>query len=197
VSALAVVDFAWPRAGDAERQAQRAADRALARGARVLHARDAGVGRIYAPSNEDAADVDGIASELGAGAGQRLRAAILDVRVELAGAATGARCVAHYVVETDVDAAHEDDFNAWYDAEHLPGLAAVPGVIRAFRYRRVTGAPRYGAAYDLAAQSAFGSPAWLAVRATPWSSRVRPAFRNTTRTMYEVWPLAVTEVPAR
>ena len=29
-----------------------------------------------------------------------------------------------------------------------------------------------------------GSPEWLAVRATDWSSRVRPAFRNTRRTMF-------------
>ena len=40
----------------------------------------------------------------------------------------------HYVVETDVLPGHEDDLNAWYAQEHLPGLAAVPGTVRAARY---------------------------------------------------------------
>ena len=29
----------------------------------------------------------------------------------------------------------EDDFNAWYDEEHLPALAVVPGTLAARRYR--------------------------------------------------------------
>jgi len=91
----------------------------------------------------------------------------------------------HYVVATDILPAQDADFNAWYYTEHLPGLARVPGVARASRYRVVEGGgPRYHAAYDLVQRSAFNSAAWLAVRATPWSSRVRPGFVNTRRTMY-------------
>jgi hypothetical protein len=109
----------------------------------------------------------------------------LEVELELAGASAGADAPWHYIVATDVANQHEADFNAWYDKEHLPGLAAVPGTVRAARYRVTEGeGPRYHAAYDLATREAFGSPAWLAVRATPWSARVRPAFRNTRRTMY-------------
>ena len=94
-------------------------------------------------------------------------------------------CTWHYVVTTDVLPEREADFNAWYDTEHLAGLAAVPGVVRAVRYRVVEGTgPRYHASYDLVQRSSFNSPAWLAVRGTPWSSRVRPAFVNTRRTMY-------------
>jgi hypothetical protein len=101
------------------------------------------------------------------------------------GAAFGRNAPWHYVVATDVRADEQDDFIAWYDQEHLPGLAAVPGTVRAARYRVVEGAgPQYHACYDLADRSAFNSPEWLAVRATPWSSRVRPAFVNTRRTMY-------------
>ena len=39
------------------------------------------------------------------------------------------------------DALSEAEFNAWYDKEHLPGLAAVPGVVRAVRLRRLDGRP--------------------------------------------------------
>lgn len=104
--------------------------------------------------------------------------------LDVPGASAGALARYHYIVETDVDPAHEADFNAWYDTEHLPRLAGVPGTVRARRYRNATGAPRYHACYDLTAAEVLGSPPWLAVRATPWSDRVRPAFRNTRRTMF-------------
>ncbi|HEX7747925.1 MAG TPA: hypothetical protein VF445_04155 [Bordetella sp.] len=90
----------------------------------------------------------------------------------------------HYVVETDVTPESEQDFNDWYTREHMPGLAAVPGTARADRYLCRQGTPRYYACYDLRTRETFGSPPWLAVRGTDWSSRVRPSFRNTRRTMF-------------
>ncbi|MBS0455516.1 MAG: hypothetical protein JSS14_29800 [Proteobacteria bacterium] len=103
---------------------------------------------------------------------------------ELAGASPGEAPRFHYIVETDVLPEAEQDFNAWYGQEHLPGLAAVPGVVRAARYVDASGSPRYYACYDLTKLDAFGSPPWLAVRGTTWSSKVRPSFRNTRRTMF-------------
>lgn len=90
----------------------------------------------------------------------------------------------HYVVETDVAPEHEADFNAWYEQEHLPGLASVPGTVRAARYRRLQGQPRYLACYDLTAIETLERPEWLAVRHTAWSSRIRPLFVNPRRTMF-------------
>jgi 4-carboxymuconolactone decarboxylase len=90
----------------------------------------------------------------------------------------------HYVVETDVAEQDEAEFNAWYEQEHLPGLARVPGTVLARRFRRNSGAPRYIACYDLTALATLEHPAWLEVRHTSWSSRVRPLFRNTRRTMF-------------
>ena len=44
----------------------------------------------------------------------------------------------------------EEEFNAWYREEHLPGLAAVPGTVGAYRFLRPVGrSPRYVACYDL------------------------------------------------
>lgn len=65
----------------------------------------------------------------------------------------------------------EQDLNAWYDQEHLPGLASVPGTVRAMRFECRDESPRYLACYDLHTRETFGSPPWLAVRATDWSSR--------------------------
>ena len=109
----------------------------------------------------------------------------LQAIADLPGASAGASAPFHYVVEAGVDAEHEPEFNAWYDTEHLPGLAAVPGCVRARRFRVAGDERLYVACYDLTAPSALTSDAWLAVRRTPWSERVRPTFRDTKRTMFE------------
>ena len=119
-------------------------------------------------------------SELTPGAHAR----VLHLTLDLPGASAGQEAPWHYIVETDVLPEAEADLNAWYDQEHLPGLAAVPGTVRAQRWECRDESPRYLACYDLHTQETFGSPPWLAVRATDWSSRVRPSFRNTRRTMF-------------
>jgi hypothetical protein len=103
---------------------------------------------------------------------------------DIAGASAGQSAPFHYIVETDVRPEMDDELNAWYQREHLPGLAAVPGTVRARRYIDPRGTPRYYACYDFTVPETLGSPAWLAVRGTPWSDRVRSAFRNTRRTMF-------------
>lgn len=113
--------------------------------------------------------------------------------VDLLGASHGQDAPFHYVVETDVDDAHLSELNAWYQQEHLPGLAAVPGTVRARRYRRTQGVPRHVACYDLVSPEAMERPEWLAVRHTDWSSRVRPLFRNTFRTLYTRVVIDVTQ----
>jgi hypothetical protein len=100
------------------------------------------------------------------------------------GASSGAAFSHHYVVETDVAPLHERDLNDWYEQEHLPGLAAVPGTVRAARYRRTHGAPRYLACYDLLSPQVLEHPRWLAVRHTAWSARIRPLFIGPRRTMF-------------
>jgi hypothetical protein len=104
--------------------------------------------------------------------------------MDLPGASAGEDAPYHYVVETDVTAEAEADLNAWYDREHLSGLASVPGTVRARRFRSFHGSPRYHACYELTRPETLGSPPWLAARGTPWSDRVRPSFLNTRRTMF-------------
>jgi hypothetical protein len=74
---------------------------------------------------------------------------------------------------------HEQEFDEWYDTEHIPALAAVPGTLCARRYRG-TGAAvqRSLALYHLASTDVPGSPAWKAAANTPWTERMRPHFRN-------------------
>jgi hypothetical protein len=101
-----------------------------------------------------------------------------------AGASAGAFAAFRYIVETDATMGWEEEIFRWYDTEHMPGLAAVPGCIRAQRFLNGDGGPRSHACYDLTDPRVLESAAWLAVRRTAWSDRVRPQFRNTRRTMF-------------
>lgn len=91
---------------------------------------------------------------------------------------------AHYVVEMDPETGWKQELFDWYDTEHLPGLASVPGTQQAWRYLNHDHGPLSLACYHLSSEAVLGCPAWLAVRGTAWSSRVRPHFTNTKRTMF-------------
>ena len=54
-----------------------------------------------------------------------------------------------YIVKTDIAADVEPDFNDWYNQEHAPALASVPGCFRARRFLAVDGKPKYMAVYEL------------------------------------------------
>ncbi len=82
----------------------------------------------------------------------------------------------------------EDDFNAWYDEEHLPALREVPGTLAARRYRSTengAGTHRYIAIYHLESADVTRSPAWKDGVDTPWSARMRPHFRDHIRILSE------------
>lgn len=69
----------------------------------------------------------------------------------------------------------EDEFNAWYDAEHIPERAAVPGFESALRFVALAGQPRYLAIYDLARLDVLDSADYLKVafeNSSPWTKRV-------------------------
>ena len=71
--------------------------------------------------------------------------------------------------------AFEEEFNAWYDTEHLPERLAVPGFETALRFVCLSGHPRYLAMYDLAHPEVLDSPEYLQVafdNSSPWTWRV-------------------------
>lgn len=71
--------------------------------------------------------------------------------------------------------AFEEEFNAWYDTEHLPERLAVPGFETALRFVCISGHPRYLAMYDLAHPQVLDSPDYLKVafaNSSPWTLRV-------------------------
>jgi hypothetical protein len=76
---------------------------------------------------------------------------------------------------TEPPAAMEEEFNAWYDTEHLPERLAIPG-FRSARRWVAPGAPgegKYLATYELDSPAVLQSPEYLAryAGATPWTRR--------------------------
>ena len=69
----------------------------------------------------------------------------------------------------------ETAFNAWYDTEHVPALARVPGVLAARRFRARAGSPGYAALYHLAGPEVPSGAEWRrASEATPMPPAIRP-----------------------
>jgi len=77
---------------------------------------------------------------------------------------------------------HEHEFNEWYETEHVPALATVPGFLCARRYRgTATSTQRYLALYSIAAPDVPDSAAWKEAANTPWSEQMRQNFRDRQR----------------
>lgn len=71
--------------------------------------------------------------------------------------------------------AFEDEFNAWYDTEHVPERVAVPGFLSGRRYVCIDGHPKYLAMYDMTEEGVLETEGYLRVagdRASPWTKRV-------------------------
>ena len=92
-----------------------------------------------------------------------------------------------YLVRMDVAHDLEKTFNDVYDHEHLPMLAAVPGVIRATRYRQPSPTdPRYIAAYEIESPAVLQSPEWKkAGESGRWPTEIRPHTMNRHLADYE------------
>jgi hypothetical protein len=72
----------------------------------------------------------------------------------------------------------EAEFNEWYDKEHIPALAAVPGVLAARRFRGISGNRKYVALYHLATPDVQESAEWKRARQSDWTTRLQPHFRD-------------------
>ena len=89
-----------------------------------------------------------------------------------------------FLVYTDlIDPKYEEEFNAWYNTEHLPELLTLPGFLDAARYVATRGAPKYLAVYELTSIEAVRSPEFSRRQRTPWETRMSPRVtgKNLTR----------------
>jgi hypothetical protein len=101
------------------------------------------------------------------------------------------------MVWADVPANKEDEFNRWYNEEHLPERMAIPGFLSGARYEALKGGPKHLAYYELESAAVLETPAYKKVQANPteWTKRAGPGAIATTfiRNVYTmIHPQAVT-----
>jgi len=87
--------------------------------------------------------------------------------------------------------AFEDEFNAWYDTEHIPERVAVPGFETGLRYVCLSGAPRFLAIYDTKSPEVLASPEYLQVsfeNASPWTQRVTSRVKVNRSAGVQIYP---------
>ena len=98
-----------------------------------------------------------------------------------------------YVVQMNIPAEHEAEFNRIYDSEHVPMLSKVPGVRSAARYvlERSTqqGMQKYLAIYELDSPDVMNSAAWKeAGEWGDWAPKIRPHTQNRHHSVFRRLP---------
>ena len=78
------------------------------------------------------------------------------------------------------DPEREEEFNDWYNTEHIPFFNRLPGVIMARRFRALTGSPKYVALYHVESIDIYATRAWMVINETPWILRMRRFQRDRT-----------------
>jgi hypothetical protein len=68
---------------------------------------------------------------------------------------------------------YEEEYNAWYDDEHIPFIIAVAGVLRVRRFRGVEGPLQYLTLWEHANASVRSSESFRKAAETPWTFRMR------------------------
>jgi hypothetical protein len=116
--------------------------------------------------------------------------------------ATTTKGTALLMVWADVPADKEQEFNRWYNEEHLAERLAIPGFLGGARYEAVKGGPKHLAYYELESSAVLESEAYRRVQANPteWTRRVGPGVIATTyiRNVYTmIHPKALTPEAAR
>lgn len=107
------------------------------------------------------------------------------------------------LVSLSVKAEAEEDFNKWYDEEHIPMLAKAPGWVRSRRYilkdagsfgiegsKKEGLPPKYLAVHEWTEAMDQESEEYKAATNTPWRARIVPSLTGFERrlcTLYKRW----------
>ena len=101
----------------------------------------------------------------------------------------GTRAPFIYMVQMDIPAEHEADFNRIYDTEHVPEILKVPGVRGCTRYaagddQQATAWRAISPCTKLDSADVMDSPAWLAASEKgDWAPKIRPHTTNRSHTV--------------
>jgi len=88
-------------------------------------------------------------------------------------------------IYNDVEAGIENQFNQWYNRQHVLERVAIEGFISGRRYRAIDASHRYFAWYETESTDVLLSAAYLQRLEDPtrWTREIMPHFRNMVRTV--------------
>ena len=95
-----------------------------------------------------------------------------------------------YLVQMDIPAELEDDFNRIYDTQHVPNILQAPGVHSCTRYRLessdVEGVARYAAVYEIDSPDIPQTDGWKRESDKgDWVAQIRPHTTNRTHIIFK------------
>ena len=91
------------------------------------------------------------------------------------------------IVRTDVVPEMEEEFNRWYNEEHIPRLLKAPGVLWAKRGINTEKGQKYIAVYEHENADIQKTPAYRDAVETEWTRRIKPHLRNLEKEIYELF----------
>ena len=100
------------------------------------------------------------------------------------------------MVWCDVPIDREDEFNRWYNGEHIREILGVPGVLDAARYEAVHNGPKHLACYELESPSAVLGDGFAKRQKSKWNETMGPTLigENFFNPLYEmIYPYALTD----
>ncbi|TDE11814.1 DUF4286 family protein [Jiangella asiatica] len=101
------------------------------------------------------------------------------------------------LVMIDIEPEHEEEFNRWYDEEHLPERLHCAGFLNARRFVAVEGSPKYLAIYELESAAVLEDEAYKRIEPpSTWTTRISRHFVSSLRNVYvEITPPPAPEPP--
>lgn len=89
------------------------------------------------------------------------------------------------LVMIEIDPAYEEEFNRWYNEEHVPERLTCPGFLSARRFIALEGEPKYLAIYDLESPEVLQSEAYKKIYGpSAWTQRISKHFIRSVRNVY-------------
>jgi hypothetical protein len=91
-----------------------------------------------------------------------------------------------FVLSDPATPQQEDDYNSWYDLQHVPDVLRVPGFYSAQRYVRVAGSPktpRYMVVFKFRTRDNEATSAEIGRRIREKITRMSPAFGSSPDSM--------------
>lgn len=88
------------------------------------------------------------------------------------------------VVQVEIDPVDEEEFNRWYDEEHIPEKLAEPGFLAVRRFKSSDGAPKYMVIYELEEPDAATKPSYMRKEPTEWSKSIMARWKDWSRNVW-------------